>query len=312
MTTQTQQVETLIGFETGYSGGSFPTEKNLGAVDSANTKFHVKQILNPTNNNVQYSEFYKVKVECDIANERAVKEKVMQMTSDSANGYNINDGTATLTIKDSADDISFQIDGSNPFLDSYEGIYSKMQYTSHWYNVIRFQTPKMAGYTLTNAEFKIYAQNSQAISKFPDFIVFKIAESGSPSLYTRPSDLPPAVSVSTGMVTLSSNWTANTLYTISSGDAGNLYPAIQELFDSTDYIKNISILFDSDYADISSELRGYALDSADSNSGKYPELDLEFSYPTDYPYWINIVYQKSKNNNNRCTMEFEIEARWDV
>ena len=309
---QSEQLLNIIEDKTGYSGGSFPDQNNIGSVDSANTKFHVKQLVKPNNNNVQYSEFYKLKVECDVADEKAVKEKFMQMTSDAASGYSINDGSATLSVKEYADDISFQYSVGFPFSDSYEGVYSKNNQSPYWFTIIRFQTHKLADYTLTNAELKIYAQNSQAISKFSDLIVFKTTESGSPSLYTEVSDLPPATSISTGLITLDSNWTAETCYTLTVGDANELYNCIQELFDSTDYNRNISIFFDSDYADISSELRAYALDESNSNSGKYPELILYFNYPSDYPYWLNVVYKQSRNNNNRCTMEFEIEARWAI
>jgi len=317
--TETKSIYGIIYVLTGFNGGYFPDTSNIGNVNQSTTKFHVKKLKNKfTNTSTMKSKFFKIRIESSSQSQlEADISTLLNISTDASNGYNINNKSATYTCDAAANDHQYTCSNyTSPFALSvlYDDTYSYHYAGKDQKYIIvidflpvlinRFVT-SISGYT-TAATLGVYtwAVHSYNTCRIVGVELDNIDQS----------------EFEMGTTTL----TASTSYTIIAAGTAEEYGLITaDISDIVDEISTrtnygadsrlgILIYMTGTESEPNNYFQIANCDSDEDNTTYLSYLSLEITFPSDYPFWINITQTAESNNPNKFWAEFEVEARWGI
>ena len=312
--TETKSIYGIIHVLTGFNGGYFPDTSNISNVNQSTTKFHIKKLKNKfTNTSTMKSKFFKVKIESSSQSQLETDISTMLgLASDGGSGYNININEGTYTIDDENEDLGFVCSNyASPFAlsSAYDDTYDYLNVlsTTKHIAVIQF-TPTLLnrfktsvdGYSIDTATLTVYDWSGDATPKMRftgvdiDNIDLTEVELGTTTLTTT---------------TAYTDDTDMNIVQFASRDI-DITSVIDEISSRSGYeCENLAVLIYD--VKTGSAYRFGNYDSEEGENRTYiSSLFLSISFPSDYPFWINIIQTAESNSPNQFWAEFEIEARW--
>ncbi len=313
MVGRTEQIKNIIDGLTNYSGNHYSNIDKVGLVNAPLPKFLVIPNQEKHNNtNVYHGQFFRINLQADtLANLETMIDTILGLATDAANGYN--PGTSELIHKGILSAYTDDVSRDNEDLNPLTGDTGRL--TNDDYNAfMRFKvSPAVSrGDTLLNARLRLTPKNTVAENNPTWQINNQLGAVLDPSSGQGLSKAWWIVKIGSSVVNpvLTANWTTDVEQIITTGDVDAMIDILQEALDHAEYDGNLGLYFHSLDAD---QFDFYAKDSADSNPGKYPVLDLiTVVIDSDYPYWIEFTVIRDPYDANTFKAVIECEARWGL
>lgn len=326
MVDRPETIRNIIEGLTNYSGNYFSTVSGLSKVDETLPKFYVEQIHNRNNNdNVQQSQFFRIELQADsLANLTTQIKVILALQTNSTAGYNpaANTGVITYKIKAAIDDISrSSTNEASIYNGTFGWISGRDVSEGYYYTMLRFKPDGIKihqGATINSATLKATAADvpSGTENNPPDFRINGYLGGSIPS----PTDTLETPWTANNTITQYSDatapqpWVTDTEYSLTTSDINSILEIIQECVDDPDFDGDIGLFFAHELGG-GSALRGYGIytyDASNTNPTKYTEIDINYDFSSDYPYWIKLDLIDEPYNPNEFKALIECEARWTI
>lgn len=315
-----QMLQSIIQHYLGYKGNHYPEipleddgYPDVTLVNETPPKFAVGPPQDHINESTWYSEIFKVRFYVSSRDSlQTVKNNLEGLKTNVPGGYIPNGKSFTtekLTIKSYLDDISFEVDTSgNTILNTYSGVEG---YTWNTINTMKCTFLKFKG-----EDFSLPVPPESVFSSATLYITPKSTVSNPPGSYTftlyginlelNPSEITDFNTWNNAKTTAHSNpsWSWN----LDVENSTSVLSIMNELSSaSKDYLFYFSYQTGSALNFVT-----YTKDSSNSNPTKYACIQMTYTLPENFPFWIDILSEKIDFDKNHWTIDLEFEMRFNL